>query len=167
MGLIIQQTDFIGQYLTPNHAGLIPFIERYESKYLAELLGVELFELFKEDINPISKEPENPMLQNIYFPFLKQFNDNLEVSDGIKDMLLGFIFFEFVRQNKFKSTDGGVLVYKSQEGREITQSELHSFLRQYYNRSVLTYQAIQWWIMQNKTDYPTYSGIYKKFDLGL
>ncbi len=170
MGLIINESDFVGDYkvATNSYTDLASYITKYEERYLRELLGATLFNLFKAD-------KENPSQDLIYVAIEDEFaednsNDsiiewrpNIEsliVSEGMKVMLLGFIYWEYTRKSTIKPTVAGIVV--GDPSNSTNASLENSALYDRYNNSVRTYQAIQWFIMENEDDYPDFNGQSKR-----
>ena len=71
----------------------------------------------------------------------------------MKSMLLGFIWWEYVRGTKYKHTGTGVVVDDNEVSRNADNGE--GFLYEKYNKSINDYQAIQWYIEQHRSDYTT------------
>lgn len=160
MGLIIVKADFTGKYKIAqnNFSDIDSYISKYEELYLKELLGVELFNLFKADV--VSYAPVTTIYLNIFNPISEDDTDNetIRISDGIKEILLGFIFFEFMKDDKFKATPSGIVAGQSENNRETSFAENNIYEK--YNIAVNSYHTIQWYIeiLNNKVDYPTYNG---------
>ena len=72
------------------------YIDRYEESYLVQLLGVELYNLFIADLD-VSNVPQASRFVKIFNPFNEQVAFSLMMSKGIKDMLMGFIYFEYLK----------------------------------------------------------------------
>lgn len=160
MAILIQTSDFTGKYSIAQNSftPLQSYINKYEKEYLVDLLGVELYDLFAADVT--SYAPVTPIYQSIYNPFKQDYNKCIVYSVGMKEMLLGFIYFEYMRDQKIKNTITGAVVNANENARESGFSEFNLFSK--YNEGIHTYEAIQWFINENKTDYPTYNGKCKK-----
>lgn len=158
MGLLIAKTDFTGKYKVAqnSYTDIDSYIEKYEEIYLAELLGADLFALFKADVNPTTKQPVTAIYLNIYNSFKTDEGNCLIVSEGMKKMILGFIYFEYVRDEKFKATMSGIVVSANEVSRESGFTEFNLYSR--YNESIDTYDSIQWYICKNKTSYTEFNG---------
>lgn len=157
---LVQPGDFTGKFsITLNGyktTDFATYIERYEPILLAELLGVELYNLFIVDI-------ELPLPDEIYTklkePFMEQPNCEILNSYGIVDMLCGFIYFLWLRDEKVQQTINGGAKLKGENSERSGDSDLF----QRYNESVDTYKAIQSYIMENSDVYPTFKGIEKGY----
>jgi hypothetical protein len=161
MGLLIVKEDFTGKFkiATGLFDKLDAYITRYEETILIDLLGATLFDLFKADVNTTTKEPQTPIYQNLYNEFHQDYNGCIKKSRGLKDMLLAMIYFEFKRDEKYKSTTGGTTVATIETGREAGFSEEPIFVK--YNEGITTYCAIQWYLNKNFSLYPDFNGQYK------
>ena len=156
MGLLISKTDFTGKFalsqsITDN---ITAFITEYEAAYLRDLLGASLYTLFAADVN--NSTPQSTIYLSIYNAIAEDSGDVLVKSRGMKKMLLGFIWWEYVRQSKYKHTGTGIVVDSHEVSREGDNSEM--FLYSMYNESIYDYKAIQWYICEHKSDYPTFNG---------
>jgi hypothetical protein len=160
MGLLIQSDDFTGKWdlAKSNEDKIDDYIEEYEEMYLTELLGKDLFDLFAADVNLTTREPATPIYQKIFEPFTVDINGYIYSSEGLKKMLLGFIYFQYVRDNRVKQTMNGAIDQQTEVG---TASD-YTFLYPRYNKAVQTYSAIQAYIYDNLTDYLTFAGVNKK-----
>lgn len=160
MGLIIVKDDFTGKYdlVKSINDKIESYIDAYEESYLRELLGIDLFNLYKANV--VNHLPVNTSYLTITNPLYVEQNGYSIVSNGIKDMLLGFIFFEYVRDNKIKqSMSGSVVNGVDNSNNDFTQE----FLFQRYNESIDIYKNIQLYIELNKPTYPTYKGFIKGY----
>jgi len=163
MGLIVKAADFTGKYTIAqtSFTDLDSYILKYEERYLIELLGVELFDLFKADIATPLSPPTDPIYLAIYNPIREDDSSCIRISEGMKEMLLGFIYFEYQRDIKFYSTPSGTVVGQSEVARESSGDENYIYGR--YNEAVKSYNTIQWYIRDNETeDYPTFNGHCKQ-----
>lgn len=156
MGLLIQKTDFTGIYaLSQSISDTIDAsIAEYEEKYLIDLLGVQLFDLFKASVT--SYIPSNGVYKTIYDPIRSDYGNCIRVSQGMKNMLLGFVWFHYVVDNAFKHSGTGI-VANTQE--IAVQANWDSgIVYKKYNAAVSDYQTIQWYIEKNLSDYPKFNG---------
>ena len=160
MGLIIVKEDFVGKFdlVKSINDKIESYITTYEESYLRELLGINLFNLYKADV--VNHLPITASYLTITNPLFIEQNGYSIISNGIKDMLLGFIFFEYVRGNKIKqSMSGSVVNSVDNSNNDFTQE----FLFQRYNESIDIYKNIQTYIELNKTIYSTYNGLIKGY----
>lgn len=168
MGFYVNDTDFTGKFeisqgLYTNN-NLNDYISRYELKYLKELLGIELFNLYYADADAQpNKIPSIQRFNFIYGPFDYQFskaygNNNIIMSKGIKDMLIGFIWFEFKKDDIAKETPLGL----TKQNSETSEGDVTTLFYLRYNESIKTYQAIQDYIVLSG-NYPEFNGVLKQY----
>lgn len=160
LNILISDDDFAGKWeLAKANSDLIDeYIVEYEEQYLIELLGQDLYILFKADLT--GGVPNTPIYKKIFDPFSITLNQTEVItSKGMKKMLLGLIYFQYVKDNKTKQTMNGAVNQQT----EVAVPAENTFLYQRYNDAVRTYKAIQRYIWENKTDYPDFAGVVKKF----
>ena len=75
-------------------------------------------------------------------------------------MLVGFIYFEYMKDSITQTTPIGV-VKQSTENSTPISAHTPIYLR--YNESVKNYRAIQDYIMQNLSTYPLFRGYTKQY----
>lgn len=158
MGLIIDKTDFVGKYhLSKMISDKIDyFINYYERGYLYEILGKPLADLLLADLD-VNKQPQSPEYIAIFNELYIDGNcccKGNEVSKGIKDALLGFVWYEYVRQTKHVNTGVGMVsnVAEISKNSDFT----HNFLFKNYNDAVDTANVIQCYVKENYTLYPLF-----------
>jgi hypothetical protein len=153
--ITINNTDFTGKFeLTIGEftsQKLTDYIARYQNEFTIEMLGVELYDLYVAN----SANPEFVLLED---PLIFQsYNDKIYKSLGMKDMLMGFIFFMYGRDLPTQQTVTGAVKQSSENS--MHSNNVSSLLWQRYNESVTSYDAIQAFILENSSDYPTFRGI--------
>jgi len=164
MSLIVQTTDFTGRYEiaqnTYNTAVLQSFIETYEEKYLIELLGVDLFNLFKADVTNYA--PQTAPYTTIFNSIRQDWNGCILESSGIKNMMLGFIYFEFCRSNPVKNTISGFSTNNVENSAipDFSNTQIYTV----YNLSIKNYRVIQQYILNNSSTFPLFNGQMKSYN---
>ena len=140
-------------------ADLQIYIDQFEKDYLIDLLGCELYDLFAADL--VSGVPQSAIYLSIYNSFCEDESScGIKwVSEGMVKMLEKFIFWEYTRDQKVKNTFSGNVVNENEASRETSFPESRIF--QIYNQAIVSYKAIQWFICDNSSDYPTYNGCKK------
>ena len=155
MGVLISSDDFKGRFAIPQSTvqvgKLDAFINDTEENYLNDLMGAILYADFKSNLtNPgpppttatNKSKPTNAGYLAIYNSFNADYGSKLYRSKGMVAMLLGFIFFDYMRQVKFKTTEKGIIVNGVDTGNPVVIGNLYSYL----NDATETYQAIQTYI---------------------
>lgn len=165
MSKIIRTTDFVGIYAISQNSNstavLQSYIDKFETLYIYDLLGKALGDLFLADINPAYSNPATAKFLAIYNSLSIDFSNNEVRSNGIKEMLLGFIYFEYVRKNTVKNTLVGNLIAQNEVSQQADWNSTNIY--QNYNEAVRTYNSIQIYIEENKGDYPEFNGNFKKY----
>ena len=183
---MITTSQFIGYFNIAQdpqtESKLESYITRYEKKYLIDLLGFDLYELFVADLD-VNGVPQTERFVNIYnalnydenvepffYPvgFRKSKCDDNRVeseptySEGMVNMLLGFIFFEFVKEYDLIVSQTGVTVNVN-ENSENSPGATHTHLSETrYNSSIASYKVIQRYIRENESVYPEFKGTSKE-----
>lgn len=144
--MFLTPSDFTGKFEL--HTGmyvqqkLIEYINRYEKRYLVELLGQKLYDEFINDIDPLTNAPKSPNFQQIFFPFIEDVTLYETInSEGVIDMLKGFIYFEYSKDNFNQQTVYGN-VQQSAENSKIVNT-LQTLLYNRYNEAITTFRAIR------------------------
>ena len=164
--MLLTTDDFIdkwelstGMYDTSK---LTSYILKYEKRYLVHLLGATLYNEFRDDLSGVPQTPQSPNFTKIYDPFIMDLNalnpffynsfnglNRILESDGILDMLKGFIYWEYARDLLNQQTPyGGV---KQMAENSIVVDTPHSLMWERYNGAIRTYQAIQEYIYMNQS----------------
>lgn len=161
----IVNSDFIGKFAISTNGyktgSLELYIERYETKYLVELFGLELYNLWFADVELVTPNA-------IYLKLKDAFIDQLSCgtildSKGIADMLLGFVYYHYQMDAKVtQSINSGVKI-KS----ELSEKPLndYGYIYERWNESIETYKAIQRYICENMDIYPTFKGVEKSYKM--
>ena len=164
MAKILQTTDFTGKYAISqnnfNTSDLQAFIDKYESKYVYDLLGVELGTLLLADIAVSTFLPPVTAIYATIFNVLSQ-DEPLVRSNGIKEMLLGFVYFEFVRTQTVQNTLTGNVLNQNEVATIVDWGSTGVYTN--YNEAITTYRGIQCYVLDNLTVYPTFKGLMKTF----
>ena len=156
MGLYVNSSEFAGQdniaqdKFSVNDLDL--YIDKYEVRYLQDLLGCKLYEDFATDFAITGVVPTAPKFQEIWNPIC--LDDSLCIirrSEGIKDMLLQFIYFEYLRDNKVKNNIGGQNVNVQANSNEAEYHITNIYTN--YNQAIESYSTIQWIICDNPNNY--------------
>jgi len=160
MTQIVQTSDFTGEYFIAQgkYADLSSQIERTEKVWLAKLLGAELSKLFIADIQ-LDHEPDETRFVTIFDEFVEDYGSEVVQSSGIKEMLKGLIYYEYVPKTNVMHTQTGLVSSLNENSTPQTEARGAQFIMNHYYKAIKTYNAIQWYIEQHKSDYPEYNGI--------
>ena len=133
------------------------YIDLYTNRLLAELLGVDLYNLFVADLDPLTFVPQDPKYLAIYNAFMHESGTcNIIISDGMIDMIKGFIYFEYLKDQINQVWVSGNVAPVGENSKNISTLSQQIYTR--YNQGVFTYHAIQRYICDNSSDYPKYNG---------
>lgn len=166
MGLIISSSeDFsFGKYAIndadPTRQNLKEYIKQNEKRLIYELLGVDLGNLLIADLGP-NKEPQTQRFITIFEPLAFNWSHKLVISKGIKEVLKGFVFSEFVREQNYKNNINGSSRNLYEQGEVISAN--FAGIAHKYNEALESFWAIQMYINDNRTDYTEFKGIMKQF----
>ena len=159
MGKIIDLSDFKqGRYKVNQsdftESDLTWYINEMETKYLVSLLGVELYNLFIADL--FQGNPQDQRFIDIYNAFNYDKYGEVVTSQGLIEMLKGFIFCEFTREQNFDNSINGNTQKRYEIGDTVTARKNGLMMK--YNASIKNYCAIQRYICDNKDSYPEFNG---------
>ncbi len=162
MGKIVKTTDFVGKYSISqnsyNSDDLQAFIDKYEKVYLRDLLGLTLGDLLYADITAYNP-PATARYLVLFNPIAQEINNCDVISDGIKEMLIAFIYWEFV---KTQASSVAVIGNVSPQAEVSTGVDFNSTeVYNIYNVGIASYRAIQIYINNNSSTYPEFKGKMK------
>jgi hypothetical protein len=155
--MIVSIGDFTGKYELHtgiyDQAKITDYIAKYEPRYMRELLGAQMYADFVSDLDQQTNEPKSPNFQTLYNPFAVDVTlYRILESEGIKTMLIGFIYFEYIKDTSNTITPFGNTVSRSELSKLATS--LQSLMYNRYNESVRTFMAIREYIVLNWNDFP-------------
>lgn len=171
--MIVVSSDFVGKYALSNSMYDTPdydfYIDTYVKEYLICLLGADLAELFIADLIAGNGTPTEQRFIDIFDAFSIEYTwlfysrgggKRNWTSEGIKIMLIGFVYFEIVRDQSNKMTPVGNVASRGENSDAVRSYNSRMWDR--YNRAIQNYRAIQSYIMKYRTDYPEFNGEIKK-----
>lgn len=154
--MILSIQDFTGKYQVStgmyDQAKLQDYINRYEPRYLKELFGISMYNDFISDLDPnnIPQSPNfltlfNALSEDVGYNFY-YFNGTYEGinqidSEGIKEMLKGFIYFEYVKDLSNQITPIGLV--KPDNENSTVANTLFSMMYTRYNEAIRSYNSIR------------------------
>jgi hypothetical protein len=167
---IINISDFQTKGKFELHTGMFDnprvqeYIDKYEKKYLINLFGVALYMEFELDLILGTGTPTELRFVKVFEPFAIDRCGSVIYSEGIKEMLKGFIYYEYVKDltNQMSSIGNVVPVGENSEN----GTTLYSMMFNRYNEAAANYKAIQYWISFNNDaayNYDGFSGNAKGF----
>jgi hypothetical protein len=157
--MIVSIGDFTGKYEL--HTGIYDanklqaYIDKYEPTYLRELFGATLYTEFYNDLHLVGGVyvPKSPNFTFLFNPFAEDvYLYRMLVSDGIKEMLLGFIYFEYSKDLMNMMTPFGNTIARSELSKQTTTLTTLMYTR--YNTAIKTFTAIRDYIFLHWNDMP-------------
>lgn len=176
--MFITTADFVEDYQISlddfREDRLTKYISVWESKYLQDLLGVELYDLFVASI--VASLPTGIYLTiynalafddthgGVYTGGIlsggMEISNKIVRSEGIKEMLKGFIFYEYTRdQPVFNTVTGNV---QNVNENSINLNAVKAGICEKYNKAIVSYNAIQVYIKDHLSHYSTFNGVKKE-----
>jgi len=145
MGVLISSSLFVGKFAIPQTAytALDALINDTEENYLSELFGADMYADFKSQLTGAPPKPTGTGYLNVYNPLRVDYGSKVYKSKGLITMLLGFTFFDFMRQNMYIPTQVGMTIKTPPDTQQyVEEANLYSYL----NDATSTYKAIQYYI---------------------
>jgi len=166
--ILLSPDDFIDKYELStgmyDDTKLESYIEKYTERYLLHLFGADLLNSFEADLTAQSPQtPKSPNFQKVFNPFYMDWNKSLFLSgsslygyrlnqilesDGILEMLKGFIYWEYARDLMNQMTPYGNVKQRAELSHVVDSP--HSLMWERYNEALCTYRAIQEYIHSNQ-----------------
>lgn len=159
--IVLQQSDFTGFYKiaksTASNPILQSYIDEFEKKYILDILGIDLGNLF------IASPPLttiDPRMVAIRDPFDIQYGNSPYHSKGMKEVLLAFVYYEYISQTQVQHSLSGVVQTQNETANSTQPIDAHRFGETKFNSLLETVEAIQWYCRayQNAI-YPEYRGV--------
>lgn len=166
--IILELSDFDGFYglaqSNNNKKLLQEYIDRFEESFIKRILGVELGQLFIDDITGVDSDSSaiDARFQVILDKFIKQEkgSSNME-SKGMKAVLAGLVYSEYVEDNQLLHSQSGVIINQTETSDVVNPVIAAEFAATKWNSSVVSIQAIQWLCgCKEAKTYPEYDGNY-------
>jgi hypothetical protein len=158
--MAVTYASFINKYETTQNefdqAKLTSYITRYETITLIELLGKELYDLYVTGV-----AGGDPIYEQLRDAFTVQLDSGTILdSRGVDDIILGVVYFYYHRDNYTQqSINGGV---KNTGENSENVSVFVSNIQARWDEAIGSYQAIQEYILENDSVYPTFLGLKKE-----
>ncbi len=152
---IVVTTDFTAEYKVSktSYDSLATYITKYEKHYLLRLLGADLYALFIADLTGTDPQvPQTAIYLSIFNAFEEDESNCIRISEGIRTMLKQLIYFHYVRDTNYKKDVTGVVINNPENG--VANPYNGYNLVESYNQGVQNFKEIQWYILDNSTDYP-------------
>ena len=136
------------------------YINKYEPRYLMELMGVDLYNEFQADIIIGGGLPFEQRFIDIFEPLYRDLNFAIIMSEGFIEMLKGFIYYEYTKDQIVQMTQNGNVRPVGQNS-EVAGS-LYTQIYTRYNDAIRSYKSIQWFVVYHSGDYAGFNGRKKE-----
>jgi len=156
------------------------YIDKFEPLILCQLFGSELYDLYVADL--VDGVPQSPRFLEVFNPFCKtvqikyccwkgiweydyesRWCEELLQSEGIKEMLKGFIYFNYLPQLGNQQTPVGLTRKKVAASDMLSDKQVGRDAEQKLNQAIISYQAIQKFMCYNHDVYPEFDGQAKGY----
>ena len=158
MGILVSSTDFTGYYKLPintrNTSELNEVISLKERLYLNKVLGVDLAQLFIDDLT--NQVPVTQIYLDIYNAIQIDYQSSVIQNNGMKEMIKGFIYAEFIDKQEKQQTTVGAKHNDSANAQMVGAQG--GRMQEMFNEAVNSSQVIQHYINTNWASYPDYNG---------
>ena len=164
--MFLTPSDFVDKYALStgmyDTAKLTSYILKYEERYLVHLLGAKMYNSFISDL--ATNVPRSPNFKKIFNPFIEDLstgpfiysdtfgglvNGSILESEGMLEMLKGFIYFEYAKDLMNQMTPYGNVKQRAENS--VVVDSPHSMMYSRYNEAIKTYRAIQSYIYLNQS----------------
>lgn len=153
--IIVQLSDFVGYHyiLQDPEAGLTAtlqnYIDKYEPKFIYKLLGSVLGATMIEDCQTEGGVPIQPLNLNLFNPInINDPNSNfLWQSEGLKNVLLNLIWYEFVCDTQVRQALAGFVNLAVETGNKLTYDNVYRVAEAKWNEALEWIYAIQWYCL--------------------
>jgi hypothetical protein len=153
--MITSPTDFKGFYKQSANSydkvAVQLFINKFEPLYLCRLLGADLYTDFEADL--VDGVPTSQKYLDIFNAFCESEGRCLYQSEGMKEMLKGFLFYEYTTTTNLQHTIAGVQQNESDNTTQTSIENIYRNAEQRFNLSIATWDAIQWKVCDNENEY--------------
>lgn len=153
---IVQTSQFVGKYaltkaFNDGQLKIVQMIVGVEFKYLNELFGVDLCEIFLDEYTT------EPRFIELMTPFAFEHCGKAKTCRGIEQMLLGFIYTHYLSEMQGVSTSVGKMTPDPEAGKLYNDLNVLSF----YNESIQDFNVIVDYVRLNCDIYPEMKGNHK------
>jgi len=131
------------------------YIDRYEKRYLIDLFGKALYDEFEADLILGAGTPTEARFLELFEPLAIDYCGRVYNSEGMAEMLKGFIYYEYVKDMTNQMTSIGNVLPKGENSNRATDIAM---LYTRYNEAVKSYRTMVLHICQNLSNYSGYSG---------
>ena len=138
------------------------YIERFEAKFIRQILGVELGNLLIADVQAESgSDPIEERFTNIIEPFqIQEDCSPIHESAGLIDVIASMIFFHYVTDRQVLQSQSGAKRAAAEASVILTPREAQRQGESVWNEALSSIEAIQWRCSVHEYDtYPEFMGV--------
>jgi hypothetical protein len=158
--MAVTYASFINKYETTQNefdqAKLTAYITRYQEITLIELFGKELYDLYVTGI--AGADADYTFLRDAFTVQLD--SGTLLNSRGVDDLIMGVVYFYYHRDNYTQQSINGGVKNKGENSENV--SVFVSNIQARWDEAISSYHAIQYYILENDSVYPTFLGLKKE-----
>lgn len=137
---------------------LAALIDDVEKRYLEDLLGCTLYGLFIDDLTATTPQaPQTAPYTTIFNEICEDINFCRLKSEGIKVMLMAFVFYEWHVYDSVQTGASGLTIADGENSNPLSAEAAGLYIK--FNRGVATYRAIQQYICYNMATFPDFRGV--------
>lgn len=153
---IVQTSQFVGKYaltkaFNDGQLKIVQMIVDVEFKYLNELFGVDLCDLFLDEYTTETR------FIKLMTPFAFEHCGKVKTCRGIEQMLLGFVYTHYLTEMQGVPTSVGKMTPDPEAGKLYNDLNVLSF----YNESIQDFNMIVDYVRLNCDIYPEMKGSRK------
>lgn len=164
--IILELADFKNYHFlahsNENDVVIQSYIDRHEESFIKKILGVELGQLFIDDIQGVDSDSSaiETRFQIILDAFIKQPLSCIHESKGMRDVLASLVMYEYIMDTVAKHSQSGVVQPQAETSGVYSGAQQSTFAENKFNEAMISIWAIQWWVgVEDHDNYPEYKGI--------
>lgn len=150
------------------------YIEQFEPEYLCKILGKDLSEALINELETNGGVlPPSSRFVILFEPMClgcnavscccKKKSADVGYSIGLKKILLGLIYYDYVTQQKHKNTITGIVNAQNDTSNTASNQTITRLSEQRWNKSVTSIEALQIYLADNILTFPEFKG-YCEFE---
>lgn len=160
---LIEPDDFTGIFQVPRQATtdviLQAYIDRYDNRYIRQILGAELGDEFIADLSNPSQEARFAVLQDAFSMDDEGLCGKIRYSEGLVFILTGLIYYHYVTENQLRVSQSGVIRPSSETSEVLSPRAAKRMMEKKRNSVLDSIEAVQWYCTTfAPEDYPEFNG---------
>ena len=136
------------------------YIDRFEKKYIHQILGVKLGDLFLADAEP---PPSTGVFKVLEDPISEQEDRRIYESLGMRKLLVFFILYHYVKDKQSAQGLSGTIFSNVETAIVLGFENATRYGEVRFNEALVWARTIQWFACEFKPeDYPKYDGVHNR-----